>query len=280
VERHFTITTEDGAPVSAVVMVYHGARYDAQVSGRRCAVEFPHSWVDQIIVNGTVVAQAKDIGTRTDLGTFTLARHRSSTPPSSAETLRGQLFFSDGTMCAEQRAVTAWFAGRAFHGRADENGRFVVALDGVPKKAPLQELYVDGSRIPSKRCAADHEKFLHVVLSREAGRGGSRGGLIAGRVLDKHGSPVVDAKVTAEIASSSMFFVFGGDEMFSTRTGKKGQFVLRFEGGTRAKRIYVAGDEPARIERQATRDTVPNRDIDAGTFDLLVTRKSKILGLF
>jgi hypothetical protein len=294
--RRFSVVRgQDRQPAagSVVVFIYRGKRHECRVDGfGRAELDYPHEWVDQILIDGVELLKptsgGKEIGARTDLGTLVIpSRAEDRNISKRVKGVRGQVFYADGTMLHEPVRVSVWVAGREFstdgpESRCDNKGAFYIAvhLDELQHAATdgrfsIQRMFVNGREIRPKQVFRDPEGFMHVVMPRDfrqLGGKSHRGGMIAGYVVDSEGNPREGVKVTAEVAGG----LFGA-KTASTRTGKRGRFVLRFEGGARLKRLYVDGREPKKITG-ADGEELPNSNIHAGHFNLRLERARRWFG--
>jgi hypothetical protein len=260
-----------------------------------------HDWVDKVEVEQIVVKRDWDLsggwfsGPSNDLGELVIARPGEDRPdeePSSfvdkAEDergVRGLLFYHDGTLVYESFSVVVELGGGLTQrystedkgGYCHANGEFFIATEEYERGEHVSKVFVNGTELPRFNFTRSRDGLYALVMPRVAGGGhGTQGGLITGKILNEDGSPADACKITAEVKSNS-FLPFADGEQALTYSGKRGDFVLPFKGGTVLKRLYIDGLEPSRIVygKPENEQEMPVRGVHAGAFGLRITRQKK-----
>lgn len=195
--------------------------------------------------------------------------------------VRGQFFYADGTMCSQGYGISVTCRSQRFSVRSNSDGSFFVPIPaelvGPKGFHVVNDIYVEGNEVGKYHRFIDYQGYFHVILPRSLGRGGSRGGMVSGQVVDADGGAIADAKVSAKVRSGGIAAMFlGGGDVWTTRSNRYGQFALRFEGGVVVEQLFVNGDEPGEI--LAGEHELPNRDIKAGSFGLTLRKRKGFLG--
>lgn len=204
-----------------------------------------------------------------------------------AKGLHGRLFYADGTAVHSETKVEVT-VGELTHrttdpgGRSGSDGRFFVPI-AEPFHIHSSKIYVRGELVDHRRLHHAGADRVLIVMPPMFGRGGgTEGGLITGKVIAEDGRPAIGAKVEAQVISSSMLG-FLSPRYAKTKTDKKGRFALEFDGGTELKNITVDGNQLAGARRRTKDGSEADIDasvVKAGTFNLVLVREKKFLGLW
>jgi hypothetical protein len=200
--------------------------------------------------------------------------------------VRGRLFYHDGTQVKEKFKVAVSFRGNAGtydteqpRSYCQDNGEFFIATNEYEKGTVAQRMWIKSDELHSSRWLRDSATGYYVVLIPKGwGRGGGdKGGVIAGEVVDRDGSPRPNARLRAVVRGAS--FLSGSPEV-ETYSDDQGRFILIFEGGISLKTLYVDGNEPLAVFQGEGKDAVriDPHNIAAGSFGLLVVRPAGVFG--
>jgi len=314
--RHeMTLTYRDGESVSnSDVAVFKGSEtvvFSTDSFGH-CEFDWPYDWIDRLEVDQIVVRRDWDIsggfsGSQEDLETITIARPDENRPQDLPQGLigeeeqeqgvRGRIFYSDGTAVYTAFRLQVEFPSAGGlesyrystddkHSYCHNDGEFFIATQSYMRGQYASKFYVtsalNSGEIPSALFRRGPAGSYTVILPPGFGKGGTKGGLITGTVIDRDGTPAPECKIQGEVRSSS-FFPTGGS-FPETYTDRRGRFQLPFEGGTVLKRLYIGGHEPDLIVKAVKGYDdipIPIRDISAGNFNLILTRAKKpFFGIF
>jgi uncharacterized GH25 family protein len=203
--------------------------------------------------------------------------------------VRGRLYYGDGTQVREhfKVAVSLQHSSGPFDSEqpgcyCQEDGSFYIATPDFAKNEQIRRMWVNGDEIPSSRWIYTPSSRSYVILIPSGFRrgGGDKGGVVAGQVVDGHGQPAINCRVTGEVTSSSFFSLQRPQS--ETFTDEQGRFVLMFEGGIELKRILLDGNEPLGIYLGSGKGAqqIKAEQIKAGSFGLTLVRAEKTLGIF
>lgn len=293
----FRACKADGEPLTnRRVKLYKGDKYSpgkTDDSGR-CSIEWSHSWLDGVDVDGEYWDMQREIYSesgRVDLGELR-AQKQSESFQRNEETgwkevqptsIRGQLFYSDGTMCSQHKEIKILVHDEMFTSGSTGDGDFNIEIRSNYRDPrgffQVQAMFVEGNEIPRYHRFVDHQGYWHVVMPRSQGKAGSRGGMISGQVVDSDNLPLADTRVGGEVRSDSLIWgLLGGGDVYATRTNRHGQFALRFTGGVVLKKVLVNGEQPGEIWAGET--SLTDQEIRAGSFGLVLRERKRFLGWF
>lgn len=311
-KRSLTLVYPDGEPAARrSVRIINGSKIlNTQTDAfGKLDFDWDEDWIDVLEVEQIPLKRDWDIsggflsGSQNELGEFQIPRPDDNRPDDQHQGLfakdrergvHGRLFYSDGTSVFRSFRIEVELLGTHIGQRysttdrgsyCHENGEFFVATHPYERGTFVSKIYVStdwtSAEIPRKMYRRGANGDYMVILPQDYGKGGTRGGLITGQVLDNDGLGVPQAKLQAEIRGTGLFNLSDHAE---TYTDHKGRFQLPFDGGTTIKRLFIDGYEPVKIVRTTktgSEEQMPVRNIPAGSFNLRILRhKRSFLGLF
>lgn len=209
--------------------------------------------------------------------------------------IEGQLYYSDGTQPYKEIEVVIesdHFIGAERVGQfSDDKGHFFIDLPEPMENRFLYEFrwFVSGEKIDRKRIHF-HNNFTTMILPEInfIGKNGLDGGVVTGRVVDKHGEAIANMKVAAQVRTGSVTSTTFSTNWVETKTNKYGYFALGFSGGTEIQNITVEGKTPSRIyKKKINKDTGEKIEVDitspilrAGSFNIQLESGWKMFGSF
>jgi hypothetical protein len=210
--------------------------------------------------------------------------------------VRGQLFYPDGTMVREEYKVRVEL--RTYDGAGGiefstdkgslsycrDDGSFFIATQAY-SKGVVKDVWVNNDKVPAQQWWRNASGFYIVLVPAGLRRkGGDKGGLIAGRVINRDGEPARHAKIEARVRSNN-FLSFGAGDGADTYTDGTGRFMLIFKGGIELKQLLIDGNPPVKMTRKNEETGDPEElsaeDLKAGTFGVTFVREPKgLFGIF
>lgn len=272
----------DKNPVAdeVVAWIYRGEKYEAQTnSNGEMRIEYPHEWVDSVVVGGIEVRRDWDLDGKDYFSDFSLPNPATHQVDGEMYGVSGMIFWSDGTAVDKPLEVRwvdpdgyAW-STTGQGGYAREDGTFLIPFTKRVDPSALSggQWYIGGNEPRfSKRVGAS--RFFHVLPDVYGGGRGTGGGLVTGYTVDRNGHPIDGVKVRGDVRSNALLPFLDIPDSVEVRSDRQGRFALGFQGGGALRAIYFNGNTPSRVYFKTPDgeevDVPIENGLEAGSFSL------------
>lgn len=250
-------------------------------------VNLKFNFIEKVTIDGLIIKKSWDISGKNEIE----ERIQLPSPEEMVDAyggIKGRLYWSDGTRVHTEVEVglrlPSYSDEKVYKSTSKDNGSFAIPL---PRSNNSKEwmrsinMYVHGHRVDRNRMHWVGERTVIAILPYiPFGGKGDRGGVITGKVVDKHGESMGRVKVSATPVSGGILSFFGSNYA-ETKTNSRGMFALEFDGCLQVKELSVDGDHPQKMQRKTKSGEMveyKSSVIEAGSFGLELTANRRTFG--